>query len=137
MADAEIDPRVDRVFEASDEHDADAVADAFRSDGTYHEVPRGETFTRSEFRDYLADELFATFPDYRVLDRQILTTAEWATTVRWTFRGTHEGDAGWFEPTGNTVTLPVVSVVTVAEDGISSWRDFFDGQALGDQLGVD
>lgn len=96
--------------------------------------PRNEEFSRSEFRDYLAAELFETFPDYRVVDRQVCTTDNWATTLRWSFNGTHEGDAGWFEPTGNTVTFPVVSVVTVTRDGITTWRDFFDLEALIEQL---
>lgn len=135
MSQLAVDPHVERVFEAFDARDAAGAAAQFAPDGTYHEVPRNERFTREEFREYLADEVFAAFPDYGVEERQPLTADDWATTVRWSFGGTHEGEGGWFEPTGNSVVLPVVSVVTLAEDGISTWRDFFDPRALVAQLG--
>lgn len=98
-------------------------------------MPRNEEFSRQEFREYLAEVLFETFPDYQVEEKQVFTTDHWATTIQWSFSGTHEGDAGWFEPTGNTVALPVVSIVTLAEGGIATWRDFFDLDALGERLG--
>lgn len=137
MSDFEVNPHVDRAFEALDDRDADAVAAEFAPDGTFYEIPRDEAFSKQEFREYLADEVFVTFPDYRVEEWTAVTTADWATTVQWSFAGTHEGRGGWVEPTGNAVSLPVVSVLTVSADGISSWRDFFDPRTLFEQLGIE
>lgn len=129
-----IDPRIERVFEAWDARDADLAAAQFAPDGRFHEVPRGEDFSREAFRSYLSEGVFSAFPDYSVEEKRVLTSHDWATVIEWTFSGTHEGDVGGTNATGTTVTHPIVSVVTVAEDGITSWRDFFDGQSLDQKL---
>lgn len=134
MTQSDIDPRIRRVFDALDDHDPDAAVDAFAESGVFYEVPRGESFTRQAYRAYLED-VFETFPDYRVDDVTVLTAYPWATTVEWVFTGIHDGDAGWFDSTGASVELTVVSVVTTGDNGITSWRDYFDLDDLGAQLG--
>lgn len=131
---SDLDPRIRRVFDALDDHDPDTAAAAFADSGTFYEVPRDESFNRDAYRAYLAD-VFETFPDYRVDEVTVRTTYPWATTLEWVFTGTHDGDAGWFDPTGACVELAVVSVVTVGDDGIESWRDYFDIDELDAQLG--
>jgi limonene-1,2-epoxide hydrolase len=32
------------------------------------------------------------------------------------------------------VTLPIVAVITLAEDGITTWRDYTDSRRLAEQL---
>lgn len=134
MSEPAIDPRIERVFEAWDAHDADRASEQFAQRGRFYEVPREREFSRAEFRDYLAEGVFELFPDYSVERRRVVTSHDWATVVDWTFSGTHEGAVGGTRPTGKTVSHPIISVITVADDGIISWRDFFDGQALDEKL---
>ena len=134
MSQTELDPHVERVFDAFNDHDAGGAAEEFAERGMYYEAPQNREFSRDEFREYFADDVFETFPDYRVEAMKVFTTANWATTMKWLFSGTHEGAMRGFEPTGKNVSLLVVSVVTVSDDGISSWRNFFNIDALDEQL---
>lgn len=134
MSDATTDARIERVFEALDDRDADRVIEQFAPEGRFYEMPRGEAFSRAEFHDYLAEVVFELFPDYSVEQKQVLTAHDWATVVGYTFSATHEGEIRGTEPTGETVSLSIVAVITVSDDGITSWRDFFDAQALDEQL---
>ena len=135
MSQTEVDPHIERVFEALNDHDADGAAEEFAAGGMYYEVPWNREFSRDEFREYFADEMFETFPDYRVEVMKPFTTHNWATTMKWLFSGTQKRAMRGFEPTGKTVSLLVVSVVTISDDGISSWRNFFNMDALDEQLG--
>lgn len=134
MTDATIDARIERVFEALDDRAPDRVIEQFDPEGQFYEMPRGEAFSRAEFRDYLAEVVFELFPDYSIEQKQILTGHDWATVIEYTFSATHEGEVGGTKPSGETVSLPIVAVITVGDDGITSWRDFFDAQALDEQL---
>lgn len=137
MAAKQIDTCIERVFEALDDQDPDRVVEQFAPEGRFYEIPRGEEFARAEFRDYLADMVFEAFPDYSVEQTQVMTAHDWATVVEYTFSATHEGAVKKTDPTGKTVTLPIMAVFTVADDGITSWRDFFDEHALDEQLARD
>lgn len=137
MAEVTIDARIEHAFEALDDRDADRVIEQFAPGGQFYEIPRGERFSRAEFREYLTEGVFKLFPDYRVEQKRVLAGHGWATVIEYTFSATHEGEIGGTEPTGETVSLPIVAVITVGDDGITSWRDFFDPQALDEQLGRD
>lgn len=135
MEGGDLQQRIEGVFEAYNRQDAGAAAAEFAPDGTFYEMPRGEEFTKAEFRTFLDETIFVLYPDYQVEKSRTLSTYEWATVVEWTFSGTHEGTAGDTAPTGNQISLPIVSVVSGTEAGITSWRDFFDPQDLDEQLG--
>ena len=141
MTTAGLDPRVERVFNALDDQDAEAVVAEITDEGVFIETATDETFTRAEFREYLADRIFTAFPDYSVIETKVLTTYNWATVVEYTFQATHEGplEIGRSKtpPTGNIITLPIVAVITLAEDGITEWRDYVDTQRFAEQLGLD
>lgn len=134
MTTAGLDPRIERVFTALDTQDAEAVVAEFTDDGVFVETATDETFTGVELREYLADRVFTAFPDYSIIETNARTTYDWATVVEYTFQATHEGPLGEAPPTGNTVTLPIVAVVTLAEDGITTWRDYTDSRRLAEQL---
>lgn len=135
MSSGDLQQRIERMFEAYNRQDAEAAAAEFAPDGTFYEIPRGEEFTKAEFREFLEDIIFVLYPDYQVEESQTLLTYEWATVIEWTFSGTHEGAVDETAPTGNRIFLPIVSVVRGSEHGITSWRDFFDSQDLDEQLG--
>lgn len=127
--------RIERVFEAYNQQDAAAAAAEFATDGTFYEIPRGEEFTLTEFREYLTDTIFVLYPDYQVEESQTLLSHDWATVVEWTFSGTHSGAVDETAPMGKRISLPIVSTVVGTDDGIMSWRDFFDPEELDKQLG--
>lgn len=135
MSGGELQRRIERVFAAYNRQDAAAAAAEFAPDGTFYEVPRGEEFTKAEFRAFLEDAIFVMFPDYQVEESRTVLNHEWATVLEWTFSGTHKGAVDETAPTGNRVSLPIVSVVRGSENGITSWRDFFEPQTLDEQLG--
>lgn len=136
MPNAGLDPRIRRVFEAFDKQDAEAAVAQFADDGIFVETADNETFTRDEFREYLADRVFTAFPDYSVTDTEVLTTYDWATVVEYTFQATHDGPLGETPPTGNTVTLSIVAVITVTDDGIATWRDYTNSERFAKQVGI-
>lgn len=135
MSGNEVDDRIIRVFEAYSSQDAAGAAAEFADDGTFHEVPRDMVFSKPEYRTYLADAVFEVFPDYTVEHWTAFTTYHWGTLIEWTFSGTHEGNAGDTKPTEGRITLPIVSIVTLSDDGITTWMDFFDSDRLDEQLG--
>lgn len=130
-----MDSRIERVFDAWNDQDADRAVEQFADDGRFYEVPRGEDFSRAEFRAYLAEMVFEVFPDYTVERTEVLVSHDWATVVDWTFSGTHKREVAGIQPTGNSVTLHLVSIITISDEGITSWRDFYDSDTLDEQLG--
>lgn len=137
MRNIDIDPHIQRVLEGFDSQDAEQAAAQFTEDGVFVETADDTTFSKAEFRAYLAERIFVGFPDYSVVERDVLTTHDWATVIEYTFRATHEGPLGERPPTGNTVTLPVVAVITVSEEGITSWRDYVNRDRFREQLAED
>lgn len=137
MAQTDIDPRIDRVFEAFDDQDAEKAVAEFADGGVFVETADDNEFSKAEFREYLADRVFVGFPDYSIVEKTVMSTYEWATVIEYTFQATHDGPLGDIDPTGNTVTLPIVAVITITDDGITSWRDYVDGQRFAAQLGIE
>lgn len=126
---------IERLFAAYDRQDAEAAAAQFAPEGKFHEEPRDETFSKTEFREYLESNVFVAFPDYQVEEYRTLVEYHWATVIEWRFSGTHEGAVGELDPTGNRVVLPIVSVAMGSKEGIMALHDFFDPQELDEQLG--
>jgi predicted ester cyclase len=68
------------------------------------------------------------------VDRAVATGGP--TVLESTFRGTYEGPIDGVPPAGNAVAVPLVSVIEVGDDGIVSWRDYWDQGAFRAQLGL-
>ena len=94
MTTAGLDPRIERVSNAIDTRDAEAVVAEFTDDGVFVETATDETFTGVELREYLADRVFTAVPDYRITETNARTTYDRATVVEYTFQATHEGPLG-------------------------------------------
>lgn len=135
MSAPDIPPPIARALEAFDNHDADGVAAEFAEEGTFYDPPQDEELTKEEFRAYCV-EIFEAFPDVRVEEERVLTAPDGTTAVEWTFSGTHEGEIDGMPPTGESFALPGVSIITVSEDGITSWRDYWDQQTFAEQVGL-
>lgn len=59
------------------------------------------------------------------------------TAIEWSFHGTQEGEFNGIPPTGETVDAPLVAIITVSDDGITSWTDYWDQMELAEQLGLE
>lgn len=137
MSKTDIDPHIERVFEAFDNQNAEDAVAEFAEDGVFVETADDEKFSKDEFREYLCDRVFVGFPDYTVVEKRVMSTYDWATVIEYTFQATHEGPLGDIPPTGNTVTLPIVAVITVSDDGVTSWRDYTNSQRFAEQVGIE
>jgi len=132
-----IDPHIRRVFQAWDDQDADKAVEQFAEGGRFYERGGKEEFSKAELRDYLADYIFYAYPDYSIEETEVLTAHDWATVIEWSFRATFERPLGDTSPTGETVGISIVSVITVSDDGIDSWRDYTDHESYQEQVGSD
>lgn len=122
-------------FEGWNDHDPDTVVAQFAPNGTYFDPNLEEPLTGPEIGEYVA-EVAAGFPDFRIEDRRVVTADEGTVVHEWTMHGTHSGTIDGLPPTGNTLALDGVDVVTVSEDGITSVRGYFDQKTFAEQLGL-
>jgi len=134
MSTNNIDAHIARALEAFNDHNADGVADEFAEEGTFYDPPQDEKLTKPEFREY-CKTLLEAFPDVRMEEDRAFVTPGGA-AIEWTFSGTHEAPIGEIPPTGKRITLPGVSIITTSDDGITSWRDYWDQQNFVEKLGI-
>lgn len=130
----DIDPAIARALDAFNDHDTERLMAELAENVTFSD-PLRDGLTKAELRGYTAD-VFEGFPDVRYEQKRIISADDGVTAVEVTIHGTHEGAFDGVPPTGETVALPGVSVITVSEDGITSWRDYFDRQTFTEQLGL-
>jgi steroid delta-isomerase-like uncharacterized protein len=128
----------ERYTDAWNDHDPDAVVAQFASDGTYVDPSLDDPLSRAQVTDFVA-ETVAAFPDVRFTERQV-TTAESSEnlvlTAEWTMTGTHEGSFQGLPPTGETIEIEGVDIVTITDEGITSINGYFDQSAVMSQLGL-
>jgi len=130
----DLDPRIERAVEAFNGQDLDAMMAQFATGGTYADPVEEDGISGDEIREYCAD-LFVAFPDLHVeVDRVVAD--EDATAYQCTFTGTHGGPMQGIPPTGRSISVPAVTVITLSDDGITSWRDYWDQQTFAEQLGL-
>lgn len=126
----------DRYSEGWEEHDPDAVMAAFAPGGSVTDPTLNEPRTAEEIGSWV-EETIAGFPDVSYEDHRVLSTdEEGVVIVEWTMHGTHTGTFEGLPPTGNTIALDGVDVVTISEDGIESLRIYFDQSSITEQLGL-
>ncbi len=134
MDDSDVDPRIERAMETFNDHDLNRHMSEFADGATFVDpVLEGEV-TGEEHRSYLA-EVIEAFPDIHQEVDRVLCSGN-PTVLESTFYGTHEGEIEGIPPTGNSVAIPLVSIITVSDDGITSWRDYWDQQTFRNQLGL-
>jgi steroid delta-isomerase-like uncharacterized protein len=125
-------------FEAWNAHDPQAVAAALADGGTYSDPSTESPLAGLALAEH-ASAMFAAFPD---LSFEILTApredvgTDGTMVVQWLMRGTNTGPLRGLQPTGRTVALPGVDVITIAGGGITSVEGYFDRQEMAEQLGL-
>lgn len=134
MVTIDTDPRIERAITGFNDHDLDRVTAEFAEGGTFNDPLLDEPAVGEDIRAYTA-EVFQGFPDVRLeVDRVFEMDGAYA--LEGTYTGTHEGPMEGIPPTGNAVAVPTVTVIDVSEAGITAWRDYWDGQAFTEQLGL-
>jgi steroid delta-isomerase-like uncharacterized protein len=123
------------VFEATNNHDADAFRELIPPDGVDDFVPVGE-FRGPDAIVGFFKEIFAAFPDFKITIDRILP-ADSTAVVQWHLSGTFTG--GTFQgilPTGRRVELRGVDVMEVSEGRIRRNTIYFDGASMARQIGM-
>jgi len=134
MTTPDMDPEIERALETFNEYDLDSHMDEFAPEATFLDPVLEEPVSGEEHQEYLVD-IFDAFPDIHQ-EPQRAFQADEATVVESTFYGTHQGSLEGIPPTGETVSVPLVSIIKVSDDGITSWRDYWDQQTFREQLGL-
>lgn len=134
MTHPDLPPPVKDAYAAFNDHDLDDYLAAFAPNGILYDPLVEDGVSGTELQDYMGT-VFDAFPDISADINRVITTDD-ETAVELTYTGTHSGTFEGIPPTGNTATLPVVTIITVSSDGITSWRDYWDQQAFADQLGL-
>lgn len=116
-------------------HDGGAVAATFAPGGTYVD-PTLPGRLPGEAVGMYVDGLVSAFPDLAFHVEGMWASGE-RVTVQWRMRGTNTGLLpGAPQPTGGTVDLPGVDVITVGPDGITEVVGYFDQKTMVEQLGL-
>lgn len=136
MSTSVVDEYYDRYVEGWNNHDPETVLAAFADGGTVSDPATDGTLSGDEIADWVA-ETTAGFPDVQFdVERRVADHDERVLFVEWTMHGTHDGQFGPLPPTGRSVTVNGVDVITFSEDGITAIDGFFDMADFRNQLGL-
>lgn len=134
MTHPELPPPINDAYAAFNDHNLDDYITAFATDGILYDPLVGDGVSGPELQEYMGS-VFEAFPDITAdINRVISTESE--TAVEATYTGTHTGTFEGIPPTGKTATLPVVTIITISSEEITSWRDYWDQQTFATQLGL-
>lgn len=129
-----MDPHIERAIKAFNDHDVDRLMGEIADDATFTD-PLAEELSGAELREYTV-EIFEAFPDRRLEVKRVIASDDGTVAIECEYLGTLEGTLEGVPPTGNFVRVPSMTVIDVSEDGISSWRDYWDQQKFSEQLGL-
>lgn len=115
--------------------DAARLAETFRPGGTYEDPNTGGPIGTEALGQY-AVGLWAAFPDLIFEEVDYRATEAGEVVVRWVMRGTNRGSLRGLPPTGATIALPGIDLVTASEAGVEQVQGYFDRQLLMQQLGL-
>lgn len=124
--------------EGWNEHDPEKVMKQFVEGGTYYDPNVGEQIQGQEIAEYVAGAVNG-FPDLNFeMGRKVTSDEENEVVLmaEWVMHGTHTGTLDGLPPTGNTIAVEGIDVVTISDDGIISIKGYFDTQAMANQLGL-
>ena len=126
---------VERLTEAWNNHDPDAVAKCYAPDAASRDVTmasplHGRTAIRNAAEMYMR-----AFPDIRYQIRRVVCERG-VVCEEWRATGTHRGNLMGLEPTGREAVMEGCNVMHLGEDGrIDAEMTYWDAAALYRQLG--
>jgi steroid delta-isomerase-like uncharacterized protein len=113
----------------------DKADEFFAPDYVNHDPAASEDRHGSEeLRQFLSMYRNA-FPDMQFTIEDVIAEGD-EVVVRWTLRGTHQGELMGIPPTNNQVTVRGMSIERVSGDKIVETWDSYDALGLMQQLGV-
>jgi len=117
--------------------DPDRVAALFTDDAIFEEAIEGGMVTHGteDLRAYLADFVFAAFPDLRVELTSGFVSDGWA-AAEWRQTATHTGDLPDVPATGRSVSWRAASILELEGDKIRRESEYFDLYSILLQLGL-
>jgi len=115
--------------------DAAGLAAAFRPGGTYEDPNTGGPNGRDALGAY-ASALWTAFPDLSFDEVGWQEGSGDEVTFRWIMRGTNRASLRGLPPTGATIALPGVDVISVCDEAVERVVGYFDRTTLMEQLGV-
>jgi steroid delta-isomerase-like uncharacterized protein len=132
---------VRRLSEALTNRDWAAFDDLVAEDCEWTDVPSGRTIRGVKELVDGCRTFTTAFPDFSVESVTLIGQGDLVAN-EWSARGTHSGplpraDGGHEEPTGRSFARTGVGIVEVRDGKIVRYRDYFDRQAMTEQLGLD
>jgi steroid delta-isomerase-like uncharacterized protein len=136
MRRAEASELVERLTEAWNRHDPDAVARCYAPDAISRDVTLSEPLHgRGAIRN-AAEMYMNAFPDIHLEIRRLVCDGDVA-CEEWQATGTHQGDLMGLKATGRSGTTRGCNVMVVSSDGlIESETTYWDAAGLYRQLGA-
>lgn len=122
------------VEEAQSRHNLAAVDEYLTPDFTDYSVPAGLPPTREGVKLQFAG-FFQALPDLHAIIHEQIADDDRVVT-RKTLRGTHQGELMGIPPTGKTIDIEVIDILTIREGKIVSHRNMVDHLGLIRQLGA-
>jgi len=127
--------RVERVFDAFNDHDADGIVAEMAPRGTFTDPFQDEPLAKDAFHEMCVG-FFDVFPDARWERERRIGGEDDTVAVQATLYGTFEEPLEQIPPTGESLALPSVSLFTMSEAGITAWRDYWDRETFKRQLSL-
>jgi steroid delta-isomerase-like uncharacterized protein len=126
---------IDRVFsDLLNEHELEAIYELYTEDCSFYGMGGPEAIDREGYEAFLG-AYFEAFPDLSFDVDEIVRDGDRA-VVRWTARGTHEGDLMSVSATRRSVTVTGMSSLHFADGAIDEVRSEQDVFGMLRQLGV-
>jgi steroid delta-isomerase-like uncharacterized protein len=130
----DVDPRIDPAIAAFNDQDPDRLMAEMTVDALFTD-PLEEAISGEDLREYISD-IFRAFPEIRLEVDRVIHSNDGVVAIQGEYVGTHDGPLQGIPPTGNAVSVPTMTVIDVGEDGITSWRDYWDRETFSAQLGL-
>ncbi len=117
------------------EGDLDVIEEIYAEEFVLHDpAAPDEPRDRDDYRDYV-ETYREAFPDVEYEVEDVIADGETA-TLRYTARGTHDGEFLGLEPTGDRVSISGMEMYRVEDGKITEMWTSYDALGLFQQLGV-
>jgi steroid delta-isomerase-like uncharacterized protein len=128
---------LERYFDGWNDHDPVAVVASLCGDGTYEDPVTGAPIGGEMLAGYVG-AILVGFPDLSFVIESVDASSDTQAVARWRMRGTNTGPTPDRPPTGGTVDLPGVDLLTYDpdQDRVRTVVGYFDTATMYHQLGL-
>jgi len=127
---------VSQYIDAWSARDSSRIVDWMTNDCVYEDVTLGESHAgRDKIAEFI-DRMTTEFSDDFTFDLVGAVSTDDHYWAEWVLKGTHNGSAGPFPPTGKAFAIKGVSVGTREGGKIKANRDYWDMTSFLTQIGL-